>query len=98
MYIQLEDKDYKVIAKSIADNIKDEGVLCVDIDGMEFKVEFSKTAEGHYENNELTYALDFVIDCLHVGVYCIYSGDFDVHFEESDIEGYARDFLKEKMV
>lgn len=98
MYIQLEKKDCEVIAKSIADSFEDKGILCVNIDGMEFNVDFYKTTEGYYENNELTYTMDLVIYSLDVVVYSIRSGNSYVRFKAKDIEDYAKSLLKERIV
>ena len=94
MYIELEEKDYREIAQMIADSDINSGSEYVNIDGLEFEVQFTKDVEGYYEDNYDNGTGAWVCTDAVVHVYDVSCENVKVFFNNSEITYLAQDYLK----
>lgn len=93
MYITLEEKDYKRIAQKIAESNEDNGIVYIEIDGLELEIKYSKEILCHQENNYLHYTLDLIFDYVNVNINSISCMDLDIHYDESEIERITKEII-----
>lgn len=89
MRISFEKEDAYVIAQAIAEENELFGKIFVDIDGIEFEVDYEKSWEGYQEEN--TGAWVTTDACVRLcNLQC---GDIKLSYDEREIERAALSFM-----
>lgn len=89
MKIVFEDKENLVIAQAIAEANEYSGKLFVDIDGIEFEVDYEKSWYGYQEDNTGAWVATDVWARL-CNLQC---GDIKLSYDERKIQSEAMSFM-----
>lgn len=89
MKIVFEEMENLIIAQAIAEQSHNFGKIYVDIDGIEFEVDFEKSWDGYQEEDTGAY----ITTDSWVRVCNIQCGDIKLDFDSKKIESAAQSFM-----
>lgn len=93
MYIVFEEKDYMAIAKMIRDSDIDNGTDSIEIQGLEFEVNFTKEVDGYYEDDYTNGTGTWVTTSAYIRVMNIRCDGIEIDYSGRKLESIVEEFI-----